>query len=130
MELQSLFSEVIPTMIFAWIFLLISIGFSNLGTKIRQWLRNMAKNASDPSYVREKVSVSERIEKFYSGFKTTWLAAPNNISMAIKSAWRARERGLAIFAGVFLSSLVITTVLAYAVGLNQGFFQFLGVVHL
>ena len=109
MELQSLFSEVIPTMIFAWIFLLISIGFSNLVTKIRQWLRNMAKNASDPSYVREKVSVSERIEKFYSGFKTTWLAAPNNISMAIKSAWRARERGLAIFAGVFLSSCLLYT---------------------
>jgi len=124
MELQSLFSEVIPTMIFAWVFLLIFIGFWNLNAKIREWLRNMAKNASDPSYVKEKVSVSERIEKFYSGFKTTWLAAPNNISMAIKSAWRARERGLAIFAGVFLSSLVITTVLAYAVGLNQGFFQF------
>ena len=51
------------------------------------------------------------------------LAVPNNISMALKSAWRARERGLAIFAGVFLSSLVITTVLAYAVGLNQGFFS-------
>ena len=54
MELQSLFSEVIPTMIFAWIFLLISIGFSNLVTKIRKWLRNMAKNASDPSYVRRE----------------------------------------------------------------------------
>ena len=92
MELQSLFSEVIPTMIFAWVFLLISIGFSNLVAKLRKWLRNMAKNASDPSYVKEKVSVSERFEKFYSGFKTTWLAAPNNISMAIKSAWRARER--------------------------------------
>ena len=64
MELQSLFSEVIPTMIFAWVFLLISIGFSNLVAKLRKWLRNMAKNASDPSYVKEKVSVSERIEKY------------------------------------------------------------------
>ena len=91
MEIQSLFSEVIPTMIFAWVFLLVFIVFWNLMAKIRQWLRNMAKNASDPSYVKEKVSVGERFEKFYSGFKTTWLAAPNNISMAIKSAWRARE---------------------------------------
>ncbi|MCH2646431.1 MAG: hypothetical protein MKZ53_05620, partial [Candidatus Thalassarchaeum sp.] len=124
MEIQSLFSEVIPTMIFAWVSLLVFIGFWNLNAKIREWLRNIARNASDPSYIKEKITVGERIENFYSGFKTTWLAAPNNISMAIKSAWRARERGLAIFAGVFLSSLVITTVLAYAVGLNQGFFQF------
>ncbi|MGB1459108.1 MAG: hypothetical protein ACPG7N_02785, partial [Candidatus Thalassarchaeaceae archaeon] len=61
MELQSLFSEVIPTMIFAWVFLLVFIGFLNLSVKLREWLRNMAKNASDPSYVKEKVSVSERI---------------------------------------------------------------------
>ena len=138
MEIQSLFSEVIPTMIFAWVFLLVFLGFMNLNAKFRKWLLKIAKNASDPSLAvandfgssaaggnrKEKVSVGHKFEKFYLGFKTTWLAAPNNISMAVKSAWRARERGLAIFAGVFLSSLVITTVLAYAVGLNQGFFQF------
>ena len=56
--------------------------------------------------------------------RNRWLAAPNNISMASRVLGVACERGLAIFAGVFLSSLVITTVLAYAVGLNQGFFQF------
>ena len=126
MEIQSLFSEVIPTMIFAWVFLLVFLGFMNLNAKIRKWLLKIAKNASEPSLAvandfgssaaganrKEKVSVGQKFEKFYLGFKTTWLAAPNNISMAIKSAWRARERGLAIFAGVFLSSLVITTVLA------------------
>jgi hypothetical protein len=49
---------------------------------------------------------------------------PDNFVMAAKSAWRGRERGLAIFAGVFLASLVITTVLAYSVGLSQAFLQY------
>ena len=34
-----------------------------------------------------------------------------------------KERGLAVITGVFLSSLVITTVLAYGVGLSQLFFE-------
>ena len=38
---------------------------------------------------------------------------PSDFSTAIRSAWRGRERGLAVFAGVFLASLVITTVFAY-----------------
>ena len=37
----------------------------------------------------------------------------SDFSTAIRSAWRGRERGLAVFAGVFLASLVITTVFAY-----------------
>ena len=41
------------------------------------------------------------------------LDLPSNTRMAAESAWRGRERGLAIIAGVFLASLVITTVLAY-----------------
>ena len=64
MELQSLFSDVIPTMIFAWVFLLIFIGFLNLNAKIREWLRNMAKNASDPSYVREKSQLASELRNF------------------------------------------------------------------
>ena len=43
---------------------------------------------------------------------------PSDLSTAIRSAWRGRERGLAVFAGVFLASLVITTVFAYGVGLS------------
>ena len=46
-----------------------------------------------------------------------------NLSTAIRSAWRGRERGLAVFAGVFLASLVITTVFAYGVGLAQSALQ-------
>ena len=46
---------------------------------------------------------------------------PSNYRMALVSSWRNKERGLAVFAGVFLASLVITTVLSYGVGLSQIF---------
>ena len=58
-------------------------------------------------------------EKSTIPWKTRLLATPDNLWMAGKSAWISRERGLAVFAGVFLASLVITTVLAYGVGLSQ-----------
>ena len=48
---------------------------------------------------------------------------PDFLRLAAIGAWRGRERGMAGFAGVFLSSLVITTVLAYGVGLSQAFFE-------
>ena len=48
---------------------------------------------------------------------------PDNIRLAALGAWRGRERGMAVFAGVFLASLVITTVLSYGVGLSQVFFE-------
>jgi len=50
-------------------------------------------------------------------------AFPDEMMMAAKGAWRGRERVLAVFAGVFLSSLVITTVLAYSAGLSLAFLQ-------
>lgn len=46
---------------------------------------------------------------------------PSSFRIATLGAWRGRERGLAVIAGVFLASLVITTVLAYGVGLSQLF---------
>ena len=39
------------------------------------------------------------------------------------SAWRGRARGAAVFSGVFLASLVITTVLAYGSGLMSAFLE-------
>ena len=48
---------------------------------------------------------------------------PDSLRLAALGAWRGRERGMAVFSGVFLSSLVITTVLAYGVGLSQAFFE-------
>ncbi|MEC8954889.1 MAG: hypothetical protein VX482_04325, partial [Candidatus Thermoplasmatota archaeon] len=130
MNIESMISEVLPTMIWAWV----SVGLFILGIqaaiKAYRWWYNLAKKAASPNragtldQVMDRLSPLNRMKRWYQTFKSRWLAAPHNISMALKSAWRARERGLAIFAGVFLSSLVITTVLAYAVGLNQGFFQF------
>ncbi len=124
MKIDSLVSDVIPTMIVAWLTLLFTIWFILSSRNGVRWLSNLAKAASDPSIKSTGFSPPTFGRRWYSNLKRNWLAAPNNISLAVKSAWRARERGLAIFAGVFLSSLVITTVLAYAVGLNQGFFQF------
>ncbi|MEC9393443.1 MAG: hypothetical protein VYA45_01505, partial [Candidatus Thermoplasmatota archaeon] len=124
MNLESIISEVLPTMIWAWILL----GFFILGIhqsikSYRCWY-NISNKAGAVDQVTDRLWSQSYWKRWYQTFKSRWLAAPHNISMALKSAWRARERGLAIFAGVFLSSLVITTVLAYAVGLNQGFFQF------
>ena len=48
---------------------------------------------------------------------------PSKHRLAAQGAWRGKERGLAVITGVFLSSLVITTVLAYGVGLSQLFFE-------
>ena len=48
---------------------------------------------------------------------------PSRLRLAAQGAWRGKERGLAVITGVFLSSLVITTVLAYGVGLSQLFFE-------
>ena len=48
---------------------------------------------------------------------------PGKLRLAGLSAWRGKERGLAVIAGVFLASLVITTVLSYGVGLSQLFFE-------
>ena len=140
MDLNSLFTQVIPTMILAWIIVMITILVILQSIRRSRLLRDLIKVISDPNYRRTKaISVSNiekqslkswvimslinRWRKFVESFRLNILAAPNNIRLAIQSAWRGRERGLAIFAGVFLASLVMTTVLGYAVGLNQTFFQ-------
>ena len=48
---------------------------------------------------------------------------PDNLRLAALTSWRDKERGLAVFAGVFLASLVITLVLTYNVGLSQAFLE-------
>ena len=48
---------------------------------------------------------------------------PTRLRLAGQGAWRGKERGLAVVAGVFLASLVITTVLAYGVGLVPALFR-------
>ena len=127
MNIGTMFSEVIPTMLIAWlgvIFTIIAISFSK---KIRHFIFALIKPLIQPKQANrldsKEFSFNEFVSNWYESFRSTWLAAPNNIRLAIQSAWRGRERGLAIFAGVFLASLVMTTVLGYAVGLNQTFFQ-------
>ena len=51
------------------------------------------------------------------------LDLPDNLRIAALTSWRDKERGLAVFAGVFLASLVITLVLIYGVGLSQAFLE-------
>ena len=55
--------------------------------------------------------------------QTKVIELPSRLRLAAQGAWRGKERGLAVITGVFLSSLVITTVLAYGVGLSQLFFE-------
>ena len=56
-------------------------------------------------------------------FRHRAMELPRRLRLAGQGAWRGKERGLAVIAGVFLASLVITTVLAYGVGLSQLFFE-------
>ena len=125
---SSLVSEIIPTMIQAWVMLAIlivlAISMKRFGGLLYKAIEPIIVPGKGQKKDKEPFSPSEMASDWYKSFRSRWLAAPNNISMAMSSAWRGRERGLAIFAGVFLSSLVITTVLAYAVGLNQAFFAF------
>ncbi len=125
---SSLVSQIIPTMFQSWIALAFTIilvlGVRKLFGFLYTLIEPIIVPGNAQNNLKEGFSFEKMAKGWYESFQTTWLAAPNNISMAVKSAWRGRERGLAIFAGVFLSSLVITTVLAYAVGLNQSFFAF------
>ena len=125
---SSLISEIIPTMIQSWVMLAVLIVFvlsmRRFGGLLYKAIEPIIVPGKGQKKDKEPFSASEMASDWYKSFRSRWLAAPNNISMAMSSAWRGRERGLAIFAGVFLSSLVITTVLAYAVGLNQAFFAF------
>ncbi len=61
----------------------------------------------------------KKIKSFFQNLRDT----PDSMRLASLSAWRGKERGLAVFAGVFLATLVMTTVFSYGVGLSQIFFQ-------
>ena len=79
---------------------------------IQEGESNKNKFGSVPRNIAPQATLREVFEAF-----------PDVVVMATKSAWRGRERVLAVFAGVFLSSLVITTVLAYSAGLSLAFLQ-------
>ena len=116
MNIESLVTKVLPTMLWAWIFLAFFIVFMIGSRRSFGLFYSLIRPIIEPSKGQKKVksefSLEDMVLNWFKSFQSRWLSAPNNISMAVKSAWRGRERGLAIFAGVFLSSLVITTVLA------------------
>ena len=69
------------------------------------------------------MSISSKLKSMTKDFPRKMRDLPDNLRLAAIGAWRGRERGMAVFAGVFLASLVITTVLSYGVGLSQVFFE-------
>jgi ABC-type antimicrobial peptide transport system permease subunit len=69
------------------------------------------------------MSVSSKLNTMPKEIPRKLRDLPDNLRLAAIGAWRGRERGMAVFAGVFLASLVITTVLSYGVGLSQVFFE-------
>ena len=54
-----------------------------------------------------------------SNLKRWFLNLPASTPIVLKRTWRGRERAIAVIAGVFLASLVITTVFAYGSGLSK-----------
>ena len=69
----------------------------------------------------------------FAKLQNTVMELPSRLRLAAQGAWRGKERGLAVITGVFLSSLVITTVLAYGVGYSDldllhvaSYYQFVG----
>jgi ABC-type lipoprotein release transport system permease subunit len=51
--------------------------------------------------------------------KNWLLNLPTSVPIVIRRTWRGRERAIAVIAGVFLATLVITTVFAYGSGLSK-----------
>ena len=78
MNLESMISEVLPTMLWAWI----SVGFFILGihTAIKnyRWWYNLAKKAASPNragtldQALDRLSYSNRIIKWGQTFKNRW----------------------------------------------------------
>lgn len=68
------------------------------------------------------MKLREKLARAPSRMQAAAQEFPDRTRLALLSAWRGRSRGLAVFAGVFLASLVITTVLVYGSGLMQIFF--------
>ncbi len=87
MDLNTLFSEVIPTMIISWISVMIFIvSIKRIIKRFRRFKRSL-KILSDPNLNFEKRSWRERIYGWQESFRQNVLAAPNNLRLAIQSAW-------------------------------------------
>ena len=61
---------------------------------------------SEVSWLSWFFSITVWKERF-SGIQKRFLDLPDNLRIATLTSWRDKERGLAVFAGVFLASLVL-----------------------
>ena len=92
---SSLFSEIIPTMILAWILLAFCIVMSVSIRRFAGFLYKVVEPIIVPGKGQKRdkkpFSASDMASDWYKSFQSRWLAAPNNISMAVSSAcfqWR------------------------------------------
>jgi ABC-type antimicrobial peptide transport system permease subunit len=65
------------------------------------------------------MNIIQRLGYWLFNLKKWLLNLPAAAPIALKRTWRGRERAIAIIAGVFLATLVITTVFAYGSGLSK-----------
>ena len=93
MDLNTLFSEVIPIMIISWISVIFFIASIKQSIKRFRGFKLWIKILSDPNLNFEKRSWRGRIDGWVESFRQNFLAAPNNLRLSIQSAWRGRERG-------------------------------------
>jgi len=61
----------------------------------------------------------KKLANWLFNLKNWFLNLPTSAPIALRRTWRGRERAIAIIAGVFLATLVITTVFAYGSGLSK-----------
>ena len=98
MDIGSLFSEIIPTMVIAWIFVIFLIVFFKFGNTARRRFFGLIEPLIKPekklASEKEEFSLDTFFINWYHSFRATWLSAPNNIRLALQSAWRGRELSL------------------------------------
>ncbi len=65
------------------------------------------------------MNIIQKLGYWLFNLKKWFLNLPAAAPIALKRTWRGRERAIAVIAGVFLATLVMTTVFAYGSGLSK-----------
>ena len=88
MNIESLVTKVLPTMLQSWIFLAFFIVFLIGSRRFFRLLYSLIRPIIEPSKGQKKVkrefSPEEMAQEWLRSFQSRWLSAPNNISMAVK----------------------------------------------
>ena len=92
MNVDSLITKVLPTMLQAWLFLAFLIIFGLAFRKMLASAYSLIRPIIEPSKgqikLKSDLTLEEKARDWYKSFQSSWLSAPNNVSMALKSAWR------------------------------------------